>query len=314
MAVAHRELGGARSVSAGARARGALHRRIERRGADDARARRCARPDFAAAYAELALAHARDYVNRWSADPQQALCDCSDVANRALACDDLEPSAHFAAGVAHMWRKEHARATAEAEREIELDPNSAEGYGLLALVADYSGRPEEAIALFDKAMRFNPHYPGMVLHFYGHAHFMMGRYEEAAAIFPSANRARADDRREPSATGVGARPLGQDRRGPRGVARYAGDQPEVLARAPGQRASTRRSSSASARGWPRRAFQTEAEHPRCGGSPLALARLRGGVDSSATCPGWKSRSASFCNCIITKSRFMSSLLAAPVLP
>ena len=140
-------------------------------------------PDFAAAYAELALAHARDYVNRWSADPQQALCDCSDVANRALACDDLEPSAHFAAGVAHMWRKEHARATAEAEREIELDPNSAEGYGLLALVADYSGRPEEAIALFDKAMRFNPHYPGMVLHFYGHAHFMMGRYEEAAAIF-----------------------------------------------------------------------------------------------------------------------------------
>ena len=153
-------------------------------------------PDFAAAYAELALAHARDYVNRWSADPQQALCDCSDkgtsknssfpgVANRALACDDLEPSAHFAAGVAHMWRKEHARATAEAERAIELDPNSAEGYGLLALVADYSGRPEEAIALFDKAMPagFNPHYPGMVLHFYGHAHFMMGRYEEAAAIF-----------------------------------------------------------------------------------------------------------------------------------
>ena len=82
-----------------------------------------------------------------------------------------------------MWRKEHALATAEAERVIELDPNSAEGYGLLALVADYSGRPEEAIALFDKAMRFNPHYPGMVLHFYGHAHFMMGRYEEAAAIF-----------------------------------------------------------------------------------------------------------------------------------
>ena len=32
-------------------------------------------------------------------------------------------------------------------------------------------------------MRFNPHFPGVVLHFYGHAHLMMGRYEEAAAIF-----------------------------------------------------------------------------------------------------------------------------------
>ena len=140
-------------------------------------------PDFTAAHAELALGHARDYVNKWAAAPQQALEDCAACAERALCCDDLDPSAHFAAGIAHMWRKELAEAKAEAERAIELAPNSAEGYVLLATVTDYSGRPGDAIPLFEAAMRFNPHFPGVVLHFYGHAHFIMGRYDEAAQIF-----------------------------------------------------------------------------------------------------------------------------------
>ena len=89
--------------------------------------------------------------------------------NSAARCGQASP------GIAHMWRKELAEAKAEAERAIELAPNSAEGYVLLASVADYSGRPEDAIPLFQTAMRFNPHFPGVVLHFYGHAHFMVGR-------------------------------------------------------------------------------------------------------------------------------------------
>ena len=140
-------------------------------------------PDFTAAHAELALGHARNYVNQWAEAPQQVLEDCAACAERALCCDEMDPSAHFAAGIAHMWRKELDKAKAEAERAIELAPSSAEGYVLLATVTDYSGRPENAIPLFEVAMRFNPHFPGVVLHFYGHAHLMMGRYEEAAAIF-----------------------------------------------------------------------------------------------------------------------------------
>ncbi|HJO68250.1 MAG TPA: adenylate/guanylate cyclase domain-containing protein, partial [Rhodospirillales bacterium] len=91
-------------------------------------------PDFATAHAELALVNARAYVNQWATASGQALKDCAACAERAVACDDLDPRAHFAAGMGHMWAREHELAKAEAERAIELDPNSAEGYILLATV------------------------------------------------------------------------------------------------------------------------------------------------------------------------------------
>ena len=43
----------------------------------------------------------------------------------------------------------------------------------------YSGRSEEALACFDRAMALNPYYPDIFLHFQAQAMFQLGRYEEA---------------------------------------------------------------------------------------------------------------------------------------
>jgi tetratricopeptide (TPR) repeat protein len=42
-----------------------------------------------------------------------------------------------------------------------------------------SGRPEEGVSLVKKAMRLDPHYPPNYLIYLGHAHYVMGKYQEA---------------------------------------------------------------------------------------------------------------------------------------
>jgi adenylate cyclase len=46
----------------------------------------------------------------------------------------------------------------------------------------YSGRPEEALACFERGMALNPYYPDIFLHFQAQATFQLGRYEEAIGI------------------------------------------------------------------------------------------------------------------------------------
>ena len=51
----------------------------------------------------------------------------------------------------------------EAERSISLAPNLAEGHESLGNALHYSGRSEEALACFDRAMALNPYYPDMMI-------------------------------------------------------------------------------------------------------------------------------------------------------
>jgi adenylate cyclase len=100
--------------------------------------------------------------------------------------DDSLARAHEALGTAYLWKKQHAQAIAEAERAIALDANFAEAYISLAETLKFTGRPEEAIGLVEKAMRLNPHYPPSYLFALGTDYRLMGRYEEAIATFKRA--------------------------------------------------------------------------------------------------------------------------------
>ena len=138
-------------------------------------------PKFASAYAFLAVAHGLDYINRWSASPSTSVEQAEEFATRAVALDDRNPYAHWALGIINLHLRRHDMAIREAERTISLAPNLAEGHESLGNVLHYSGRSEEALACFDRAMALNPYYPDMFLHFQAQAMFQLGRYEDAVA-------------------------------------------------------------------------------------------------------------------------------------
>jgi adenylate cyclase len=137
-------------------------------------------PNFAAPHTGLSLAAISDYVSGWAANPAQALDEAERWARRALELDDQEPLSHMALSNVLLWRRDHDGALAESRRMIALDPNFAQGHGAMGLALMYAGRAAEALESVATAMRLDPHYPAIVLHFLAQANFSLGRYETAA--------------------------------------------------------------------------------------------------------------------------------------
>ncbi len=138
-------------------------------------------PNFAGAYAVLSHTYSRDWSYQWS-DDTQALERASEAAKKAVTLDDSLPLAHARLAWIYLWRRQHEQAIAEVKRAIFLDPNFAEGYARLGIILTYAGRPGEGIDLVKKAMRLDPHYPPLYLFYLGHAHYLVGQYEEAIAV------------------------------------------------------------------------------------------------------------------------------------
>jgi adenylate cyclase len=138
--------------------------------------------NFPAPHAGLALAGISDYSSGWAADPAQALDEAETWARRALELNDQDPVSHMALGNVLLWRRDHEGALAEFHRMIELDPNFAQGHTATGMALMYAGRPAEALEPIATAMRFDPHYPPIVLHFLAQANFSLGQYEVAAQL------------------------------------------------------------------------------------------------------------------------------------
>jgi tetratricopeptide (TPR) repeat protein len=83
-------------------------------------------------------------------------------------------------------RKEWDKAIAEGERGIALNPSGADVHQWYAAALTFMGRPEEAIFLFEKAIRLNPFGPSRYFMGYGHALRYVGRFQEAVLAYKKA--------------------------------------------------------------------------------------------------------------------------------
>jgi tetratricopeptide (TPR) repeat protein len=107
----------------------------------------------------------------------------SELAQKAIALDETQDSAHSLLGHIHLLMRQHEEAIAEGERAIALNPNGADAHAHLAMTLSFAGRPVEAIALFKKAIRLNPMPPNWYLFSLGDAYCLTGQYEEAIAVY-----------------------------------------------------------------------------------------------------------------------------------
>ncbi|MFQ5973236.1 MAG: adenylate/guanylate cyclase domain-containing protein, partial [Alphaproteobacteria bacterium] len=134
-------------------------------------------PDYAEPYAGLA----ETYVQDWLMGSEPTLDRAFELAQQATARDPNLPLVQEALSTVHLFKKQHAEAVATARRWIELEPGNADAYATLAGAMHLSGENEEVIALIEKAMRLNPHYPFYYPHYIGLANFAMRRFDEAVA-------------------------------------------------------------------------------------------------------------------------------------
>ena len=138
---------------------------------------------FARAYALLAWTHVFEYTNGWAVAPETALKKSLEIADKALALNDKLAVARFVKGVVFRERREYVEALAEAQKAINADPNYANAYVLLATILYYAGRPEEGLAMIEKAEKVNPLHPSNYPFHKGQALFILKRYDEAIDAF-----------------------------------------------------------------------------------------------------------------------------------
>ncbi len=143
-------------------------------------------PDYAAAWVWLGHTYRRDVRFLWASAPDESLAKAAECAERARALDDDYSELYGLLGAIHLMKGELDAAIESGERAVALDPNGAFVTGFLAFALNWVGRPEEALSLAQKAMRFSPLHPSWYVYVAAHANRLLGRHEEAVVLYQRA--------------------------------------------------------------------------------------------------------------------------------
>jgi len=143
-------------------------------------------PRFGRAYGALAVTLTREMARGFIEHSTQGLDQALELAKQAVNLNSTLPQTYWALGYVYRHRNEAEPALAAAQRSIEVAPNYADGYALLASINNQVGRGQEAIRFINRAMALNPHYTWEYSNALGRGYFSLAEYDKAAAAFLNA--------------------------------------------------------------------------------------------------------------------------------
>jgi len=94
-----------------------------------------------------------------STDPVRATKLADQLAAKALAIDPNNSAAHDAKAWGLMAQGRHEEAIIEAERSLALNPSNIDSYLAIGIANNFLCRPDQSIAIADKAARLSPRDP-----------------------------------------------------------------------------------------------------------------------------------------------------------
>jgi adenylate cyclase len=144
-------------------------------------------------YAGLGWIYHHDYWLGNTKSPRETLDKAIELAQKALAMDDSIASAHALLCPLYLSKREYDKAIAEGERAVALNPGATSAIVNYADTLRYAGRPEEAIPLFQKAIRLNPLGPSYLYRQFAAVLRDARRFEEAVSAFKKAIQLTPDD-------------------------------------------------------------------------------------------------------------------------
>jgi adenylate cyclase len=136
-------------------------------------------PNYPIAYHTLAIVNTQEAVLGISKSPRESLMKAIELEQKAISLDDSCASAYASLGMLYVQIREYEKGIAAGERAIEIAPNLADAYAYFAQVLNFSGRPQEAVSLIEKAFRLNPVGPSSYYYMYAaHSYSLTDRWED----------------------------------------------------------------------------------------------------------------------------------------
>ena len=144
-------------------------------------------PGFARAYGAMAVTLTRGYRYQWtdlslSESRERSL----ELAKKAVQLDNTNPEIYWSLGYVHLHRREYDEAEKAVKKSIELSTNFADGYALLANIANWRDKPGDAITDIKEAMKLNPYYVFEYPSTLGLAYYLTGDYKNAVTTLDDA--------------------------------------------------------------------------------------------------------------------------------
>ena len=140
-------------------------------------------PENPVGYIQLGYIYMSDFFLDRTKSPQETVEKSYELAKKALAMDDSLPAAHILLSNIYNFKREYDKAIAEGERAVALDPGGSTAYTSYGSALLAACRPEEAIPMFQKAIRLNPNAPAITFVQLGHSFTDSGRFEEAIPAY-----------------------------------------------------------------------------------------------------------------------------------
>jgi adenylate cyclase len=139
--------------------------------------------DYWGGYLLLGSVHMMDYFLGSTKNPAQSLNQAIEYVEKATALTDRKGRALEVLGYLYASKKDYDKAIELGEQAVSLIPNGADAHAWLAMSLNYAGKPEEALPLFEKAMRLNPFPPSFYYLNCGHTYRLTGRFQEAVGMY-----------------------------------------------------------------------------------------------------------------------------------
>jgi adenylate cyclase len=139
-------------------------------------------PKYSDAYRQLGATHFLDVLLGSSKSPRDSLETAMKMTQKAMTLDESNGLAYSNLGLYLGMTRQYDKAIAAGEKGYALEPNSAIAAHLYAIILEWAGRTQDALPLFEEAMRLQPKPTNNLLRTYAMVLFSAGRYEEAITL------------------------------------------------------------------------------------------------------------------------------------
>ncbi len=140
-------------------------------------------PDYANAWVLYGLVYYEEAMWGWGSSREASLSTAEEAANRAIELEEFSPDGFSLLAIVKSEQAEFDEAVEIGRKAVSLSPKHAPNIALYTVALGRAGNYQAALQQIKRAIRLSPIYPAWYLHVLGSCGFAVGEDEQAVSAY-----------------------------------------------------------------------------------------------------------------------------------